>query len=336
MNIALVLTTVNVPLVLALYHKCGPEVNFYVIGDRKTDDLDVMSFLAGMQRCTYYGYEQQAALGYKCHALIGPDCIQRRNIGFLEALKGGADIVVSIDDDNIPLDLNYFSHHSWMACKFDGVQVSGEDGWFDPGKYLSPPIVHRGFPMQRKHQPVYQPVTDVRIGVSAGMVLGDPDIDAVTRIALAPDIQQVSLLMKAGAVVGGHTWTVFNSQNTAVIRELVPAWFMMPGTGRHDDIYAGLIVQRVMRERGLRVRFGQPFVVQQRNAHDLLADLRAEISGMENVVKLADLLDSIVLPGRSVLEDTIIIYSALRYCSFLPVDGVNAGLAFLEDCGAIL
>jgi hypothetical protein len=65
------------------------------------------------------------------------------------------------------------------------------------------------------------------------------------------------------------------SPNTAVIRELIPAWFMMPGVGRHDDIYASLIVQRVARERNLHVHFGPPFTYQQRNKHDLIKDLRA-------------------------------------------------------------
>lgn len=36
--------------------------------------------------------------------LIGWNCIQRRNIGYIEAYKRGADIIASIDDDNIPYD----------------------------------------------------------------------------------------------------------------------------------------------------------------------------------------------------------------------------------------
>ena len=86
-----------------------------------------------------------------------------------------------------------------------------------------------------------------------------------------PIVHRVSELLRAGIVVNPKTThTVFNSQNTAVIRELAPAFFMVPQWGRYDDIFASLMVQRLMRERGLVTHFGQPFVWQQRNAHDLL------------------------------------------------------------------
>lgn len=332
MKMALVLTTINVPLVLSLYRCCDFDVHFYIVGDHKTPDAEVVKFLEDVPNHSYYGYDRQAKLGYKCHDLIGPNSLSRRNIGFLESLKAGADVIVSIDDDNIPMDRKYFSDHQILFDKFDGVQVEGKDGWFDPGQYLRPPVVHRGFPIQRKHKPTYKPLTHAKLGVSAGLVLMDSDIDAYTRIASAPDPQQVSLLMEAGCVVGGSTWTIWNSQNTAVIRELIPSWFMMPNVGRHDDIYASLIVQRVMRERRCYVHFGKPFVVQQRNEHDLISDLRAEISGMKNVINLADLLDHIVLKGRSVIEDTRIIYETLCHCSFIPEASARAGLAYIDDC----
>ena len=151
-----------------------------------------------------------------------------------------------------------------------------------------------------------------------------------------PDIGAVHILGSTGVVVDSHTWTVFNSQNTAVIRELIPAWFMMPGVGRHDDIYASLIVQRVMRERDLHVHFGPPFTYQQRNPHNLITDLRAEIDGMENTQKLADLLDSIRLPAKSVIDDTRIIYEKLCGCGFIPEESAHAGLVWLEDVESVL
>lgn len=338
MKTALVLTTINVPTVLSLYRRCNDRVHFYIVGDRKTPDAEVVKFLEDVPNHSYYGYDWQAQLGYKCHDWIGPNSLSRRNIGFLEALKAGADVIVSIDDDNIPINyFDYFNRFAWtVGHPFQGIKLTGTKGWLDPGQLLVPMTKHRGYPASMPRTMVVQHVETARVGVVAGLVLGDPDIDAVTRIATSPDIQQVSVLGHAGAVVDLHNWTVFNSQNTAVVRDLVPAWFMMPGVGRHDDIYASLIVQRVARERGLHVHFGQPFTYQQRNEHDLLVDLRAEISGMENVVKLAELLDSIILPGKNVIDDTRKIYQTLLYCSFLPETSVRAGLAFLDDCESVL
>jgi hypothetical protein len=110
----------------------------------------------------------------------------------------------------------------------------------------------------------------------------------------------------------------------------------MPGVGRHDDIYASLIVQRVARERNLHVHFGPPFTYQERNKHDQIADLRAEIDGMENVCKMAKLLDAIILPGKSVIEDTRGIYRCLLDCTFISRAAVKAGLIWLEDCEGVL
>ena len=112
-----------------------------------------------------------------------------------------------------------------------------------------------------------------------GSSLEIPTATPLLELREGPMSGSVHILGATGVVVDLHTHTVFNSQNTAVIRELIPAWFMMPGVGRHDDIYASLIVQRVARERGYHVHFGPPFTYQQRNEHNLVTDLRAEIDG---------------------------------------------------------
>lgn len=331
MKIALCTTTIHVPHALKLLRKCSPDVMFFIAGDRKSPDLEITRMLEDVPNHYYFGVDWHHS--WSCQKLIGENTLARRNIAFLEALKWKADIVIAWDNDNIPFSVDYFNRFAWaIGHSFHGLRVSSPKGWFDPGHLLVPQTSHRGYPAHIKRKMEVGHVENAKVGVVAGLVLGDPDIDAVTRIATSPDIQQVTEIGRVGAVVDLHNWTVFNSQNTAVIRELVPAWLMMPNVGRHDDIYASLIVQRVARERNLHVHFGQPFTYQQRNAHDLIADLRAEISGMENVVKLADLLDSIFLKGRSVIEDTRIIYETLLHCAFLPEQSVRAGLAWLEDC----
>lgn len=334
MRLALATTTIHVPHALKLLRKCSPDVMFFVTFDEKTPyDANVFCRDVSNTRC----FDLQDQKLWKCNQYIGFNTLARRNIAFLEALKWGADIIIAWDTDNFPINANYFfDFQEALRVPFSGISVTGENGWFDAGAYLRPPAKHRGFPIQRKHQPAYSTITDAKVGVAAGLILNDPDMDATTRIVQAPDSQEVSLLMDAGVVVEPSTWTVFNTQNTAVIRELIPAWFLMPNVGRMDDIYGSLIVQRVARERDLHVHFGQPFALQQRHPHDLIKDMRAEIDGYENVIKLADLLDSILLKGRSVIEDTRIIYQTLCHCAFIPEASARAGLAYLEDCESVL
>lgn len=336
MDFVSVTTTINVPRVIALFAMCDVDMHFIVVGDRKTPDAEVLESLRGINH-TYLSADYQKTLGYKCVELIGENSIQKRNIGFLEALKYGAKYIYSFDDDNFCITPQHFRNfHAVLASPWSGVRVSGDNDWFDVGQYLLPKSPHRGFPRQVKHVPRYGTVTGARIGVAAGVCVFDPDIDSVTRIANAPDVQQVSLLLEAGLVVHPNTKTVWNSQNTAIVRELIPAWGMVSHVSRMDDIYASVVCHRIMREHGYHTHFGRPFAGQQRNDHNLVKDLRGEIDGYETVQKLADLIDQTPLLGKSVLEDTRRIWETLNHAAFIPGRSVSTMMAYLDDVETVL
>jgi hypothetical protein len=334
MNLFLCSTTIHTPLALKMMRACYGSGPFVVAGDHKTprEAYEMVLSLDNTSVCL-----PESGHKWKCSEAIGFNTLSRRNIAFLEALAQGADAIIAWDTDNYPLDTAYFAHFDRiMANPFNGIKIDGKDGWFDPGQYLVPHAAARGFPMQRKHRPHYAPVTDAKVGMASGLIINEPDIDAITRMVQQPVVGDVALLAQTGCVVDPHTWTVANTQNTCVIRELIPAWFLAPGVGRMDDIYAGLVVQRVARERGYHVHFGQPFVLQERHDHDLLVDLHAEIAGYSNVIKMADLLDSILLVGRNVVADVRVIYSALAHASWYPPAAVTAAMAWLEDVEGVL
>lgn len=336
MKLALVLTTINVPQVLKLYRACEPSVRFFVVGDRKSNDIATQILIDSIPNSVYYSFERQRELGYGTHSMLPENCIQRRNLGFLEAVKWGAEAIVSIDDDNSPLGLDYFSA---MNCRlqwpFNGLLFDGHpESWFDAGYLLTPYAKHRGIPHDAKRHGNIIPATKLKIGVAAGLCLGDPDIDAVTRMANHPSVENVNALGTSGIVVSWKTWTVFNSQNTALLRELIPAWGMIPFVGRFDDIYASLIVQRIMRDRELHVHFGSPTVWQSRNAHDLVKDLRGEIDGYSNIRRLAALLDALLLTNKSVIGDCRTIWDAIKATDIMPFESTSAMYAYLTDCEA--
>ena len=288
MKTALITTTVNIPKVLSLYRKLDPSVRFFIAGDERTP-IAAYDFCQSLDNCVFYSPSMQRDLGYECSDLIGWNTIARRNIALLEALKWGAEIIVTVDDDNLSLYSDYFDRFENMVFDgFNGLKVSSHSHWFNPASLQFPtdgkPVVQRGFPQHIPSQPFYEPITDVRIGIAQGMILGDPDTSAVDRISRHPEVHQVSELLRAGIVTDPRdTWVPINSQNTAFIRELAPAFLMVPQFKRYDDILAGLVAQRAMREKGLYVHLGQPFVFQQRNTHDLVKDLKSELWGMERI-----------------------------------------------------
>src|SRR5258705_9723442 len=260
MKIALCTTTIHPPHALKLQRKHSADVRFFVALDQKGPDLASM---LEIENCAWL--TPLCQMGWKCAHALPWNSLSRRNIAFLEALKWGAEAIVSWDCDNLPIDELYFNEFmAALYAPWNGLAVGSaakmfttaggavsSHAWFDPGNLLMPPTPHRGFPYRIKSKPIYGHAEDVKVGVAAGLVLGDPDIDATTRMVNAPDIKQASELGHAGVVVDLlKQWTVFNTQNTAVIAPLVPAWFLMPEVGRMDDIYASLIVQRSAREYG--------------------------------------------------------------------------------------
>jgi hypothetical protein len=58
--------------------------------------------------------------------------------------------------------------------------------------------------------------------VNAGLWLGDPDVDAVTRIC--NDINAEQYTREQSFALARGTWCPFNSQNTALWRGVIPAY----------------------------------------------------------------------------------------------------------------
>lgn len=341
-RIALITTTINCPRVLELYRAHDPDVGIFIAGDERTPHEEVQALCQRLQNyagnANYYSPAHQKELGYQCSALIGWNTIARRNIATLEALKWGADIIITVDDDNIPINPSYFAdfQHA-LTTPFNGLVATSNSGWFDVGTLLDPVAPHRGFPYNKASPPYFKHITDARIGVAAGVCLGDPDISAITRIARTPIVHRTSRLLDAGITVDPYTWTVFNSQNTAFIRELAPCFLLVPQFQRFDDIIASLIAQAVMHPRGMRVHFGQPMIFQQRNLHNLLKDLAEELWGETHLLSIADVLaDSMSVPAKSISLQVGMLYRALQQARLLPDGVAELAEAWLLDIEKVL
>jgi len=340
MKVALVTTTIYVPSVLSLYRELDKNVTFFIAGDRKTPHTEVKAFISMLGNAIYYSDTDQEKLGYRCSELIGWNRIMRRNIALLEAIKHGADIIVTIDDDNIPLERNYFAEFVRVLSQpFSGLQVTSDDGWFNIGEYMIPPIYHRGFPYDKRHKEhtyVMRHVQGAKIGVAAGLWFGDPDIDAMVRITNRTEVYQVAEVLRRGLCVAPGLFAPTNSQNTAYLAELAPLFMVWTGVGRYDDIWASYFAQRIMRDLGYHVYYGPPFVWQERNAHNLWQNLRDEILGMEYTPRFCDALLKNDLRDGTVLEKMEYLYEHLKEKEYLPPIVYELGKAWCDDIRKVL
>ena len=273
MKKALVTTTINVPTLLADYCKDFVEygykeqVEIIVVGDLKTPK-ETEEYCGNLQR--KYGVKTHW-LGVKEQTVFTPieyfkflpwNCIQRRNIGLLYAYSKGAEVIYTIDDDNFLYTKNYIGMHNIDGKKKEFEAFGRASGWHNVCEHLQEKdgkkFYHRGYPFKQRHNQYANPrakTTKGRIVVNAGLWLGDPDIDAVTRLALFPDVEACNINK---IILDTKTKSPFNSQNTALHRDVIPAYCMIAGIGRYDDIVASYFVKRIADHLEDYVSFGTP------------------------------------------------------------------------------
>jgi hypothetical protein len=340
MRVVLITTTISVPAVLRRFRQIGPAVTFILAGDRKTPHQAVRALVAGLGNAVYFSDEDQEKLGYASSAIIGWNRIMRRNIALLEAIKLKPDVIVSIDDDNLPLSPDYFEAFvSVLSRPYSGVMAVSESQRFNVGELLDPPVFHRGFPFDGRHpRPRFhlRPVQDKRIGVAAGLWLGDPDIDAVERVTNRPTVLHASDLLQAGVIVDNTHFAPVNSQNTAFAIELAPLMMVWIGVGRYDDIWASYVAERVMMETGYHVHYGRPFVWQERNPQCQWGNLQDELFGMEWTPRFCRDLLEVRLGEGGVVEKLRRLYEHLKRSAYLPPEVHALGEAWCSDLERVL
>jgi hypothetical protein len=319
-EVVLITTTINVPHVLTQWAKSMQSMDWIIVaGDLKSPHDEIIELLAGIEveigvNTRYiHPYAQQH---WATSEHIGWNCIQRRNIALLEAISLKPKYILTIDDDNAPTSPLQVQHLvGVMEGKTDNFRVvSTNTGWYNPGRHVltsrMKSIVHRGFPLSHRHDMplVTMEAHRPNVGVAAMLWTGEPDIDAVERITNAPTIirvDPVTVLLSPG------TWAPFNTQATMIDAKFAPALFMFPHVGRYDDIWASYVVRKVMDMYDAGVYYGHPTVHQDRNPHNLVNDLKAEMFGMEFNEELIDILQSAELAGNDILEDLDVIYTTL-------------------------
>jgi hypothetical protein len=336
MEIALIMTTVNRPDVLRLYREYGPNVHFIVAGDLKSPHDEIRRLVDELGNATYLGPVNQAHRDYKCSEVMGWNTIARRNIALLEAMKREPDIIVSVDDDNIPMSWYYFWHWDHVFQEPSGLQKSYDLEIDTPnvGSLFDPPFNHRGVFGHRDYSVRY--VTDKGVGLAEGIVLGDPDTNAIDWISGQEKVTVIPEILREGVFIEQGTWAAVNTQNTAFLATLAPAMAVWPGVGRYDDIWALMLAQVVMGD--YRVAFGPPFVWQARNPHDHVHDLERELLGMRHAERFAECLDEIsVDPGQQgdLLSRLTRAYEILENEPYIPDQTKRFWRAWLDDCKAI-
>ena len=260
------------------------EWKIFIVGDIKTPHNEYTKLCEDNSNVFYLTPEYQENNYKEISDLIGWNSIQRRNIGFLEALKYGAEIIASVDDDNIPLD--NWGKNICIGKPTNVYYYESSDLVFDPiGTTNYTELWHRGFPIQNIHKRTdkYKITRKTIIAdIQADFWNGDPDIDAICRMEHKP----LCFFDDKYFPFSSNTFSPFNSQNTFFSRNALKKYLVIPFIDRMDDIWASYYLESF----GFVVLYNKASVFQDRNIQNLTKNMTMEYIGYENTITLLEKL----------------------------------------------
>lgn len=295
----IVTTTINPPTEATLKF-CNiadnKDFTFVIIGDTKTPHDEYKKLEREFKNVIYLSPEQQTELYPDLSEIIGWKTIQRRNVGFVYSYQNGAEIIATVDDDNIPYDnwgdniligreIEVDEYENTSCPYFDAISTTEHnDLW------------HRGFPIEYlpvKNNIEYKGKTKITPLVQAEFWDGDPDIDAICRLSKKPIVK-----FKPFEPFTTKQLSPFNSQNTFLHRSVMKYYSVFPYTGRMDDIWGSYVMQHHFPNS---VIYTQASVYQARNPQDLVKNLENEVIGYRNTLNLLNNLKdySNLLPEKT-------------------------------------
>lgn len=271
----IVTTTINPPTKAIKIFDQMKDWKLVVVGDKKTP-ADYK-----LKNGFYFAPKEQEKYDKKLSDIIGWNSIQRRNFGFLWANDMHADIVATVDDDNIPNKdwsknlligkKTLVNYYKTTLPAFDPLSVTNYN-------YLW----HRGYPLALIPKRNYDKKTKQNLffDIQADFWNGDPDIDAICRMQYLPECK----FSNTNFPFASNKISPFNSQNTFFSKNVLPHYFVFPHVGRMDDIWAAFYLQA----KGFKVVYGKASVYQKRNEHDLIKDMKNEYLGYENNLSIIE------------------------------------------------
>lgn len=291
---ALVITSIAAPnaVLRSFAEGCTKHgIGFILIGDRPSPtDFH-------LDGCDFWGLERQRTMPFQLAALLPERHYGRKNLGYLQAIHNGAEVILESDDDNFPRDA------FWSERARKHITVSFEDtGWVNLYRCFShEPVWPRGFPLEHVQDampPVPAP-TLRECPIQQGLADENPDVDAIYRLVgrlpldFEPREHPVSL--------GKGAWCPFNSQNTTWFKEVFQLLYLPSHCSfRMTDIWRSYVAVRICWENGWDVLFHNATVWQERNAHDLMKDFADELIGYQHNKAITQRLQA--LPLKSGVE----------------------------------
>ncbi len=292
MKTAIVVTSISAPNAALRAIADGSKkhgFDFIVCGDTKSPQ----DF--ALPGCRFMSIADQVATGFRFATACPVQTYARKNIGYLVAIKEGAELIVETDDDNFPRPAFFDARKPRLA-----VPTVAGTGWLNVYRYFTDAhIWPRGLPLAAIRDPIPPfesiPSQTVDCPIQQGLADENPDVDAVYRLIL-PLPQNFRTNRRIA--LGKGTWCPFNSQNTTWWPSAFPLLYLpVHCSFRMTDIWRSFVAQRIAWENGWHLLFHEPTMWQERNEHDLMRDFADEVPGYLHNDRIRRALEDTSLTG---------------------------------------
>jgi len=270
---AIVTTTISKPTNAILKFATLRDWRVYVVGDMGPSHIK--ESYDAIPNITYLTPEYQQDKFPELSTNIGWNCIQRRNIGYIQAYLDGAEIIASVDDDVIPYD--NWGTNLLIGKEIDVESYVAENGVFEPLSVTSANNYwHRGFPLELCHSRLNLTKTTRRIKplVQIDLWDGSPDMDASCRLVNNNPIVRININQPFTT----SSKAIFNSQNTFIHRSVLPYYSVVAHADRMDDIWGGILLQHIAKPD---LVYSHASVYHHRNTHCLYKDTQRELANLQ-------------------------------------------------------
>lgn len=298
-----------------------PNWDILLVGDKKSQHIDKENNI------DFISWEEQQNLSFRSISVTPDNHYCRKNMGYLQAMSQGAEVIYDTDDDNIPHDI-------WSEPDF----VHDESIYSKDSEYINIYSLYsdkrvwpRGFPLDEVLKPtsIQEKKEQVAIGVWQGLADNDPDVDAIYRLVYGEEI--VFDKTEKKYALKKDMYCPFNSQNTFWRQEVFPLLYL-PSTVsfRYTDILRGYVAQKLMWHHGYQLGFLPATVFQERNDHDLMKDFAQEIECYTEIKHLVSILDTVEL-GDDMPSNLLLAYTALKEAGIVKSEEITRVEAWVHD-----
>jgi hypothetical protein len=277
---------------------------------------------------SFLSVKKQAQLGYALHVKLPYNHYSRKNLGYIYAIREGAEIIIDTDDDNIP-------YPNWSFPEFSGEfdKVNSNMGFINIyNLFTDQNIWPRGLPLNRVRLRLNgseMRSAQCNVGIWQALADADPDVDAIYRLLY----DHPCFFKKRQPVVLGHgTISPFNSQNTAFGKELFPLLYL-PSTVsfRFTDILRGLVAQPIMWLYNYSLGITEATVLQERNPHDYMKDFKSEIPCYIHGEEVIELISGVISTSYSIYDNLKIAYEILVKNGIVEKAEINLVERWIKD-----